>query len=345
MDIVIGLQYGDEGKGKVINYLSESGIYDFCIRYNGGPNAGHTIYHQSNKIVTHQIPSGIVNNIPSLIGDNCYVDMSKLNDEIKYLEDNGIHFTTLFLSNNAHIIQESHINQDYNETKIGTTQSGIGPCSVDKYRRTGMKAGEYAKHNILNPKIIIVNTYEVIHNFYRSHKKYPKILIEGAQGFGLDITHGDYPYVTSSHCISTDCFNIGIPFHQLPKKDITIYGIAKVYETYVGAKEFQDNNDKTLLDIQEKGNEFGATTGRTRQCDYLNLSILIKSVWINQIDTLVFNKVDILKAVPDAFKVYFNNTLHTMGTYEAFKEKIESTVEQDIPWPITFIWSGSAHQL
>jgi len=302
-DIVVGLQYGDEGKGKIVNFLAERNEYDYCIRYNGGANAGHTIYVGDKKIVTHQIPSGIIRGIKCIIGDNCYLDPVKLKAEIELLEENNIEVKTkLYISNKCHYISQKHISDDCSNNIIGTTGSGIGYVARDKYFRIGMRVSN--NPNLLDflPQSSIIDVSEFIINHYTHNLAFPRLLIEGAQGFGLDITHGDYPYVTSSHCISTDCLNLGIPLSSIGK----IWGIAKIYETYVGSKKFQDENDKILQQLQIVGEEFGSTTGRSRQCNYLNLTNLIKSCWVNNITHLVINKCDILEKVND-FRIYYTN--------------------------------------
>ena len=341
IDIVIGLQYGDEGKGKVVNYLAECHKYDLCIRYNGGCNAGHTVYvdkteTSSVKIVTHLVPSGIIHGIPSIIGDNCYIDLEKLKKELEDLKSNKIELKNkLFISNKCHIITEKHKEEDGNDTIIGTTKSGIGPCATDKYNRCGIKIDEMLLKEYGLEMIELIDVSEYIMNLIKyknNSSKFPNILIEGAQGFGLDINHGDYPYVTSSHCISTDCFNIGIPIFQLMKRKeiVTIYGIAKIYETYVGAKKFQGSGD-VLDEFQKEGNEYGATTNRKRQCNYLNLNLLIDSCWINQVDKLIINKCDIIKKI-GVYKLYYNDAMFTFKYFIKMRNFIIDKLCSHIFW-------------
>lgn len=330
-DIVVGLVYGDEGKGKITNYLAQEYIknakqynnHGLCIRYNGGPNAGHTVYYNGVKVVTHQVPTGVIWGMKGLIGDNCYVDLYKLEKEIKEIEsliDIDI-VKNLYISKNAHIIQQKHILEDSKDKTIGTTGSGIGPCARDKYERTGLKIGSNPYHlDGIIPHSNIVDSYTIIqHNI--KNKGY--MLVEGAQGFGLDITHGDYPYLTSSHCCATDCLNIGIPIDCI--RDI--WGVCKAYDTYVGAKQFQNPDDKFLELLQIKGEEFGATTGRPRQCNYLNLDFLIKSININNCSKVIINKCDILESCgKDVYKCYYNNKLHQFKKFSDIKNFINETL-------------------
>ena len=332
IDIVVGLQYGDEGKGKVVNQLSRTNQYDYCIRYNGGANAGHTIYDNGKKIVTHQIPSGLLHGIQSIIADNCYINIDKLTEECKMLRDNGYAYeNNLFISDKCHIITDNHLGIDEKDYIIGTTKSGIGPCAVDKYGRNGIRICDdtHYRNRLIKLGIIIVNVPCVIYKYYSLKGYYPSLLIEGAQGFGLDINHGDYPYVTSSHCIASDCFNLGIPFKDSNNLKVSIIGIAKLYETYVGNKDFQPNDNKELIQIQKIGNEFGATTGRSRQCNYLNLNKLFESCFINQVDWLVINKCDILcHETLNCFKVIFNNQLRVFNSFDAMKKLICEYMDQ-----------------
>lgn len=329
IDIIIGLQYGDEGKGKVVNYLAKTNNYDYCMRYNGGANAGHTIYNDGKKIVTHQIPSGLLHGIHSIIGDNCYINLNTLLEECKMLIDNGINIKDkLSISNKCHVITDEHLNTDGTDSIIGTTKSGIGPCATDKFRRNGIRILDIYNNNNTLQKLIqlgvnVIHVSSKIYEFYINNLSYPSILVEGAQGFGLDINHGDYPYVTSSHCIASDCFNLGIPFRDYGNLDIRIIGIAKLYETYVGNKEFQPKDNLELKKIQEIGKEFGATTGRSRQCNYLDLNKLLESCFINQVDWLVINKCDILNH-PDlqCFKLKYNNQLKVFNSLDAMKKFI-----------------------
>jgi len=280
-DIVVGLQYGDEGKGKVTHQLARTGKYTHVLRFNGGCNAGHTIYHEGKKFVTHHIPAGVFYGIPSIIGPGCVINVDKLFEEIDELEDAGINVCDyLMIAENAHVITDFHLAEDKRDEKIGTTRTGNGPAYRDKYARKGVRAKE-----VQDLTEFIVDIYEELHV-----ENDAVVLCEGAQGFGLDIDWGDYPYVTSSHCTTGGAVSCGIPFSAI--RDV--WGVAKVYETYVGSKKFE-GNDPAFESIREIGSEYGATTGRPRQVGWLDVYTLVRSAYINGTTKIVFNKCDILE--------------------------------------------------
>lgn len=337
-DIVIGLQYGDEGKGKIVHALAKNkNMYEYCVRFNGGANAGHTIYHNNKKIVTHQVPSGILFGIPCIIGDNCYVDLDKLFAELITLQDNDINTKNMiYLSPKAHIITAEQLREDGSESAIGTTKSGIGPCARAKYGRSGTRVDILSsEHAILYERLTcatiqIIEPVKLFMDYYLQNGRHPRILVEGAQAYGLDITHGDYPYVTSSHCLATDCLNMGI--NMMPtdnrgnKYKLRIWGVAKAYETYVGAKHFQNDTDPMLNIIQEVGNEFGSTTGRRRQCNYINLKRLCESAFLNQITHLIINKCDVLDH-PRVCTFKFADSDYKASDMDGFKLYIREIVK------------------
>jgi len=289
-DIIVGLQYGDCGKGKITYHLCKTKDYTHVIRYNGGCNAGHTIYHNGQKHVTHHIPAGVFFGIKSIIGPGCVVDIEQFFKEIKELEERGIQTKGLvFISNNTHVITENHLEEDQLDSHIGTTKRGNGPAYRDKYDRKGIRAEYFVSTwrkwgDRLRPYLI--DTYEELH----VNEEAPRILFEGAQGFGLDIDWGDYPYVTSSHCTAASALLNGIP----PQAVRNVWGVAKAYETYVGAKQFQPK-DPVFNAIQQIGEEYGATTGRKRQCNWMNWNLIEKAININGVTDLVLNKVDVLE--------------------------------------------------
>jgi adenylosuccinate synthase len=283
-DVVLGLQYGDEGKGKITHHLCKTGDYTHVVRFNGGCNAGHTIYHNGKKFVTHHIPAGVFFGIKSIIGPGCVVDPKQFFKELEELRDGGIDIDELvFIAENAHIITAEHLEEDGKDTAIGTTRRGNGPAYREKYARNGFLAKDLP---YLQP--YLVNFYDELHK----NTENPVILCEGAQGFGLDIDWGDYPFVTSSHCTVGSAVLNGIP----PQSIRDVWGVAKAYETYVGAKEFESNNP-IFTKIREIGKEYGATTGRNRQCGWLDLPFLEKSIKINGVNKVVFNKMDILEKI------------------------------------------------
>jgi len=286
-DIIVGLQHGDCGKGKVTHHLCKEGEYTHVVRYNGGCNAGHTIIHEGETFVTHHIPAGVFFGIKSIIGPGCVVNIQQFFKEVDELEEKlGSSVRSLVkIAKNAHIITNSHIGEDERDVKIGTTKRGNGPAYRDKYGRQGVRAEQV---EILDS--FIVDIYEELHNYDDGVEAV--VLCEGAQGFGLDVDWGDYPYVTSSHCTTAGALLNGIP----PQAVRNVWGVAKIYETYVGNKKFQP--DDAIFDaLQSVGQEYGATTGRPRQCNWLNWDSLEKAININGVTDLVFNKTDILRQI------------------------------------------------
>ena len=302
VDVILGVQHGDEGKGKVTHHLLQKGPYTHCVRYNGGCNAGHTIYHKGEKFVTHHIPAGVFFGVKSIIGPGCVVDIYKFFEEVKMLHKAGIFIhDKIFIAKNAHVIRQEHYDADAKDTKIGTTKTGNGPCYAAKYNRSGVRAEEYP---ILEPYMI--DMYE---EFFIHHPE-ATVLCEGAQGAELDIDWGDYPYVTSSHCtVAGACLN-GFP----PRSIRSVIGVAKAYETYVGAKDFQPGQ-AVFSAIQEAGNEFGATTGRKRQCNWMSLPNLEKVINQNGVTHLIINKMDVLESL-GTWSVYVDHKRANLFTFQ-----------------------------
>jgi len=314
-DVVVDLQYGDCGKGKVTHYLCKNEDYTHVIRYNGGCNAGHTIYHNGRKFITHHIPAGVFFGIKCIIGPGCVVFPKQYFREIRELEKEGIQTKGLiYIAKNAHIITERHLEEDGRDISIGTTKRGNGPAYRDKYDRKGLRAEDIPE---LQPYLI--DLYEELH----VRNPAAKILFEGAQGFGLDIDWGDYPYVTSSNCISAAACMNGVP----PQAIRNVWGVAKAYETYVGAKSFQPSGD-IFNKIQTAGEEFGATTGRKRQVNWMNLDFLKKAININGVTHLVINKMDVLQKV-ERWALFKDTTKMHFDCEGSFKDTIISNVISD----------------
>ncbi len=286
-DIVVGLQYGDEGKGKVAHQLARNNEYTHVLRYNGGCNAGHTIYHEGEKFVTHHIPCGVFYGIKSIIGPTCVIDVNKFLQEIDDLESRGIKARELVkIASNAHIITDFHKVQDSKDEKIGTTKTGNGPAYRDKHDRKGVRAIEAPElENYL------IDIYSEFHE--NPDCEEPYILCEGAQGFGLDIDWGDYPYVTSSSCTTSAVIQCGIPHSAIND----VWGIAKIYETYVGNKKFESLDQDVADDIRHVGNEYGSTTGRARQVSWISMDLLRLAVRVNGVNKMIINKVDVLETL------------------------------------------------
>ncbi len=283
-DIIVDLQYGDSGKGKITHYLAKTRTYTHVIRYNGGANAGHTIIHEGKKFVTHQIPAGVFWGIRSVIGPGCVLDPVQFFKELDELKEGGVDTAgNIFIAKNTHVITEHHKTEDSKDERIGTTKRGNGPAYRDKYGRTGVRAESVPE---LAPYLI--DLYE---EFHKSGTPV-EILGEGAQGFGLDIDWGDYPFVTSSHCMVGGAILNGIPPHAIRE----VWGSAKIYETYVGAKKFEPD-EPVFKKIREIGEEYGATTGRARQVNWLDFDLLERAIRLNGVTHLVFNKIDVLREV------------------------------------------------
>ena len=313
VDVVLGMQYGDEAKGKVTHYLASNNNYTHVMRWGGGCNAGHTIIHNGQKLVTHLVPVGVLHGIKSIVGTGCVLNVDYFLKEIKYLENAGVQITgNLFVAENVHITTSAHLEEEANEVKVGTTRRGIGPTYRDKVARKGL----LAKH-VPELSKYLIDVYEEFHNTNENIR----ILCEGAQGFGLDVNWGDYPYVTSSQCALSGVFQNAISPHWI--RDV--WGVGKIYETYVGAKQFEPS-EIIFQRIREIGEEYGATTGRARQCNWLNLNELIKAVKINSCNNLVINKMDVMRKVGH-WKLYHDNKLLSFTKEQHIKSYILDNVK------------------
>jgi adenylosuccinate synthase len=334
-DVIVGLQCGDEGKGKVAHHLAQLDDYDVVLRYNGGSNAGHTVYHNGAKIVTHQIPIGVLYGKVSIIGPGCVVNLDKLRNEANELIAAGFDVTNLLkVDYRAHVVTDAHLDEDGSETKIGTTRQGIGPTYRDKYGRTGTRVIDVLDGNVLEPfKVIDIYDVLFVNRFPRG------ILCEGAQGFHLDIDWGDYPYVTSSHCTVGSVSLNGIPPHKIRK----IIGVLKAYETYVGNKtHFSDKDNPIFQKIQEMGHEFGATTGRPRKVNWLNLDDVIKAINVNGVTEVIINKADVLRMVGE-FGVIHKSQIIRFNTYEDFEQYVNRVLYEPVHKFVT--WSSSPYSI
>jgi len=329
-DVVVGLQFGDEGKGKVAHQLARNGNYTHVVRFNGGCNAGHTIYHEGKKFVTHHIPAGVFYGIRSVIGPGCVVNPKQLFKEIDELEAGGINVRKhLKIAANAHVITDFHIAEDSRDEDIGTTKTGNGPAYRDKYARKGVMAIEIPEFDEF-----IIDIYTELH----SNPEFDtvEVLCEGAQGFGLDIDWGEYPFVTSSHCTTA-----GVVANGIPHKSIRdVWGVAKVYETYVGAKEFEDDADPVFSEIREVGSEFGATTGRPRQISWMQIDLLKRSIKVNGANKVVFNKADILEKI-GVWCVYDGMDAHDFKS----SEDMEQWLLHEIDEPDIIVFSRSPNEI
>ena len=331
IDIILGCSFGDEGKGKVVYDLLKSNNYNLCVRFNGSGNAGHTIYlNNDTKVVVHQLPVGILKpNVYNLISSDCLINIEKLKEELEYIKSLNIDITgRLLISKACHIITEECIEYDKQNNKIGTTGSGIGPTYSQKMLRNGKRVEDHADlFTELGIKIVDMR------KFWQSDfvkENINSILLEGAQGFELDINWTNhYPYCTSSTCTIAGAINTGITIKNIRN----IYGISKIYDTYVGNMEFQPKDNEELELIGKLGHEFGATTGRKRQCNYLNLDTLKEALLINQCNRCIINKIDILQEL-GIFKLYHNNELKTFNSFNEMSDYIFKIL--DFIGPIIF---------
>lgn len=324
--IVVGAQWGDEGKGKWIDILAEN--TDIVARYQGGNNAGHTLYVDGAKVVLHQIPSGIFQGKISALTAGVVVNPSQLLQEItKVTPYCKLTPSTLWLSARSHVITPWHIyldgkTEEESDTPIGTTKRGIGPTYAEKANRTGLRLGDYVDDTRRMAWIEAMkkrfpsfneNLSEQRDLWKEFHESAPalaafvcdaearlrgavsqgrEILLEGAQGALLDINHGTYPYVTSSTTAAGGAMaSIGLS----PRSIKNIYGVAKAYLTRVGEGPFPTELfDDTGKKLAEKGHEFGATTGRPRRCGWLDGVALKYCREVNGLDGIILNKIDIL---------------------------------------------------
>ena len=306
-----------------------SGVYSHVVRYNGGGNAGHTIYHKGEKFVTHFIPVGVIYGIKSIIGLGCVVDPVKLEEEILQLEKGGFNVReNLFIDKRCHVILPEYVEEDSKDVKIGTTKTGNGQAYREKHNRTGVRAAD------VFPPEMLIDIYEEFHG-----ENWVEILFEGAQGFELDIDWGDYPYVTSSHCTVGSAVLNGVP----PQKIRKIIGIAKAYRTYVGAKPFETESEYFEL-IRKEGGEFGATTGRPRQINWIDLDDVIKAANINGVTDLVINKLDVLEKV-GVFRYIYKGEEFESENFQDFVDFIDGVITKNCHSIVDIVWSRSPHEI
>ena len=315
-DVIVDLQYGDCGKGKVAHHLARTRNYTHVLRYNGGCNAGHTIYHNDKKFITHHVPCGVFFGIKSIIGSGCVVNPQQLLKEIAELEEGGVDTKGLiFVAKNAHVITQDHLDEENAEKKIGTTKRGNGPAYRDKYARTGIRAKDCAE---LEPFLIdLLPELNQPENY---------VLCEGAQGFGLDIDWGDYPFVTSSHCTTAGALLNGIP----PKALNEVWGVMKCYETYVGAKKFELNNP-VFSKIRTIGKEYGATTGRPRQVSWTNMNLVSNAILVNGVTHVVINKMDVLDEVGTWNVFDQDGQVNVLNDQEGFQNYFLNFLKEEFP--------------
>ena len=332
-DVLLGLQWGDEGKGKIVDVLTSK--YDIIARFQGGPNAGHTLEFDGIKHVLHTIPSGIFHKgVINLIGNGVVIDPIIFQKEIERMKKLSIETSELLISKKAHLILPTHKLIDAasekakGKEKIGSTLKGIGPTYMDKTGRNGLRVGDIStldfnlKYEKLKTKHLqILNFYdfeyqleeletqwfesletlkeykhiESEHYIHNALQEGKKILAEGAQGTLLDIDFGSYPFVTSSNTITAGaCTGLGVP----PNKIGEVFGIFKAYCTRVGSGPFPSELSNEIgVRLAKVGNEFGSTTGRARRCGWIDIPALKYAININGVTELMMMKADVLSGI------------------------------------------------
>ena len=333
VDVLLGLQWGDEGKGKIVDVLTNN--YDIIARFQGGPNAGHTLEFDGIKHVLHTIPSGIFHKgIINLIGNGVVIDPVIFENEINSINKLNIEISELLISKKAHLILPTHKLLDAasekakGKNKIGSTLKGIGPTYMDKTGRNGLRVGDVSSSNfnekyekLKNKHIELLKFYDYEYNLeelesiwfksldtlkkfkhidsehyiHEALKNGGKLLAEGAQGTLLDIDFGSYPFVTSSNTITAGaCTGLGVAPNQITD----VFGIFKAYCTRVGSGPFPTElNDEAGEHLGRVGNEFGATTGRARRCGWIDLPALKYAININGVTQLMMMKSDVLSGI------------------------------------------------
>ncbi len=331
VDVILGLQWGDEGKGKIVDYFAPQ--YDIIARFQGGPNAGHTLYVDGKKMVLHQIPSGIFHQDKiNIIGNGVVLDPVTLRRECEAVAAHGIDVKkNLFISERTNIIVPTHRALDKaselqkGDSRIGSTLKGIGPAYMDKTGRNAIRAGDlldknfttnYIRLRLKHQKLLdnfhfiedisaseeeffdaleFLRTLNIVNGEYFINNKISegkKVLAEGAQGSMLDIDFGTFPFVTSSNTISAGvCTGLGVA----PQKIKQVLGVTKAYCTRVGGGPFPTELENAIgEELRKTGNEFGATTGRPRRCGWMDLVALKYACMLNGVTQVIMTKADVL---------------------------------------------------
>ncbi len=353
VDVLVGLQWGDEGKGKIVDYLAEK--YNIVARFQGGPNAGHTLKINGESFVLHTIPSGVFhNNITNVIGNGVVIDPVTFKKETTKVEALGIDLKSrLIISNKAHLILPTHKALDAasearkGKEKIGSTLRGIGPTYMDQTGRNGLRVGDIdspnfkEKYNKLKEKHLeLLGFYEYtdwdleaqeeawfdgienLKNYARKNAEYylnqqlkagKTILAEGAQGIMLDVDFGTYPFVTSSNTVTASAC---IGLGVAPQFIRDVIGISKAYCTRVGSGPFPTELDNELGEqLRKQGGEFGATTGRPRRCGWIDLPALNYAGLVCGLTKLVITKIDVMSNLP-SFEVCTEYNINGTETRE-----------------------------
>lgn len=363
VDVILGLQWGDEGKGKVVDFFASN--YDVIARFQGGPNAGHTLFVNGNKLVLHQIPSGIFHQDKiNLIGNGVVLDPVTLKKECAAVSGMGVDIrNNLFISERTQLILPSHRALDKaseiskGEDKIGSTLKGIGPAYMDKTGRNGLRVGDildknftsqYIKLRLKHQRLLdtfhfqediikweeeffdaieFLKTLNIVNGEYFINEKISKgkkILAEGAQGTMLDVDFGTFPFVTSSNTTSAGvCSGLGIA----PQRINDVIGITKAYCTRVGSGPFPTElTDATGDFIRNAGNEFGSTTGRPRRCGWIDLIALQFACMLNGVTKIVMTKADVLDSM-DELKICNGYTVNGINSSQVPFQMNQKSIE------------------
>lgn len=335
--VVVGTQWGDEGKGKIIDVLG--GHADYVVRFQGGNNAGHTVVVDGKKHVLHLLPSGVLHtNAKCIIGPGVVIDLKVFLEEISVLEKEGLNTDHIFISDRAHIIMPYHVLLDglqeeaSGKNKIGTTKRGIGPCYADKFTRIGLRVGDLKDFEIFKEKLsatLAIKNDQIVklygaepYDYEALVKEYAEIrekivpriidsvsevnqaldekkfvMFEGAQAMMLDINYGTYPYVTSSSPTSA---GVCAGAGVAPSKIDRVIGVVKAYSTRVGEGPFvTELLDEQGEEIRKAGGEYGATTGRPRRCGWLDLNVVRYASMINGLTDIALTKIDVLTGLKE----------------------------------------------
>jgi adenylosuccinate synthase len=358
IDVILGLQWGDEGKGKIVDFLAEK--YDIVARFQGGPNAGHTLIFDGNKYVLHTVPSGIFRKKQlNIIGNGVVLDPITFEKELINLEKSNVEYKSrLLVAKKAHLILPTHRWLDAaseaskGKEKIGSTLKGIGPTYMDKTGRNGIRVGDVladsfrAKYEILKAKhlafmkiyppidfdlvteeakwfasIEVLKSLQIVDGEYFINdalKQGKRVLAEGAQGSMLDIDFGTYPYVTSSNTVTA---GVCTGLGVAPSTIGEVIGITKAYCTRVGGGPFPTELDSPIGEkLRQEGQEFGSTTGRARRCGWIDLPQLRYTIMLNGVTQIVMTKIDVLNVF---------NEIKVCKAYE-YDGAVQSTLPYDL---------------
>jgi adenylosuccinate synthase len=363
VDVLLGLQWGDEGKGKIVDYFAPG--YDIIARFQGGPNAGHTLYVEGKKVVLHQIPSGVFHDgIINLIGNGVVLDPVTLRKEAQKVAEMGVDCRkNLFISERTHLILPTHRALDKaseiskGNEKIGSTLKGIGPAYMDKTGRNGLRVGDLLDKNFTTQYIKLRLKHQRLLDAYNFNEdisaweeeffealefmrelnivngeyfindrlsKGARVLAEGAQGSMLDVDFGTFPFVTSSSTTTSGvCSGLGVA----PQKIREVIGVSKAYCTRVGSGPFPTElENETGEELRRLGNEFGATTGRPRRCGWIDLVALKFACMINGVTQIVMTKADVLDSF-ESLSVCERYSVNGQERSEVPYQMLKATIE------------------